>query len=116
LDGMHQGTDWPKNRLILDVVSLDPRLQQRMHMVRHHAHCEKVIALLIEMTKSVKNDRTGRWRKSAAISCGKRHVINSVRPLVVWKAALRVLRATGRGTRQDAGCSPLEACAPRRAA
>ena len=42
-------------------------------------------------------------------------MINSVRTLVVWKTALRVSRTAGRGIRQDAGCSPLEAGAPRRA-
>jgi len=57
---MHQVTDWPEIRLIFGVVLLDPRLQQGMHMIRHHAHCEKIIALLIEMTKSVEHDRAGR--------------------------------------------------------
>src|SRR2546423_11090371 len=113
---MHQVADRPKIRLILGTVLLDPRLQQGMHMIRHHAHCEKIIALLIEMTKSVEYDRSGGGRKNAAVSRGKCHMINSVRALVVWKAALRVLRATGRSIRQDAGCSPLEAGAPRRTA
>src|SRR6266545_2231069 len=112
---MHQIRKRPEDWLAVSIVLLRPWLEENMHVIGHDAGREQIIPALIEMTDPVQRNRARFGRKDSVSACGKRHVINSMRPLVVRQPSLPISRAVW-AVRQNAGWSGLQARAPRRAA
>jgi len=56
---MHQVTHRPEEDASVIVVVFWPRLEQQMHMVRHHAGSEQIVALAVKMTQGIQHDRSG---------------------------------------------------------
>ncbi len=91
-----------------------------MEMIRHDTRREQLVALIMKMDQSIKNNGAGRRRKDTAVLRPNSHCINCPRPLKVRETTPKVLRTLDFGRpRQSSRCrddiaSTRDECATRR--
>src|SRR6266487_3544314 len=118
-DRMQQFVERPENRISLLIIFFWPRLNQKMHVIRHHTDREQFVVSVVKVPESIEHNCASFWRQTAPRLRANRHSVNRPWFVEMRKATARIesailwLSFNKSPRRRDAVANTRDACTTR---